>query len=86
MTISDPVARKKIKDALEEISYSLTRIEAERDLIKEIKNTLHEEYNEYLTKKQIAKMAKVYHKQSFDEEVADHDQFESLYQEVVKPE
>jgi hypothetical protein len=29
-------------------------------------------------------MAKVYHKQNYDEEVATHDQFETLYETVVK--
>ena len=34
--ISSPADRKKIKDALQEISDSMTRIQAERDLIKDI--------------------------------------------------
>ena len=34
--ISNPADRKKIKDALQEISDAMTRIAAEKDLIKEI--------------------------------------------------
>lgn len=83
MTISNPVDRKKIKDALMEISNSMTRIESERDLIKDIKADLSEEFGEQLTKKQIARMARVYHKQSFKEEVASHEEFESLYEEIT---
>ena len=83
MTISNPADRKKIKDALMEISNSMTRIESERDLIKDIKADLSEEFSEQLTKKQIARMARVYHKQSFQEEVASHEEFEILYEEIT---
>jgi hypothetical protein len=29
-------------------------------------------------------MVKVYHKQNYDEEVATHEQFETLYEKIVK--
>ena len=83
MTISNPADRKKIRDALQEISNSMTRISAERDLIKDIKADLHEEFKEVLSKKQIGKMARVYHKQNFNEEQLESTQFETLYEEVV---
>ena len=83
MTISNPADRKKIRDALQEISNSMTRISAERDLIKDIKADLFDEYKEVLTKKQIGKMARVYHKQNFNEELAEANQFETIYEEVV---
>lgn len=83
MSISSPEDRKKIKDALQEISNSMTRIEAERDLIKDVKAALFEDYKDNLSKKQIAKMARVYHKQNFQEEVASHEQFETLYEEIT---
>lgn len=83
MSISSPADRKKIRDALQEISDSMTRIEAERDLIKDIKATLHEEFKEVLTRKQIGKMARVYHKQNFNQEQEEMSQFEQLYEEVV---
>jgi hypothetical protein len=37
-----------------------------------------------LPKKLVAKMVKVYHKQNYDEEVATHEQFETLYETIVK--
>lgn len=83
MSISSPADRKKIRDALQEISNCMVRVEAERDLIKDIKATLHEEFKEVLTKKQIGKMARVYHKQNFSQEQAESEQFEQLYEEVV---
>jgi len=84
MSISNPVDRKRIKDALQEISNCMTRIEAERDLIKDIKSNLFEEFKTSLSKKQIARMARVFHKQNFQEEVASHEEFESLYEEITK--
>lgn len=81
--ITNPADRKKIKDALQEISNSMTRMDAERDLIKEIKADLHEQFKEQLSKKQISKMARVYHKQNFTEERLAADEFETLYEEVV---
>ena len=81
MTISNEVDRKKIREALQECSNSLTRISAERDLIKEIAKDLSETYE--LPKKQVNKMIKVYHKQSFNEEIASQNEFEALYEEVV---
>ena len=80
--ISNPVDRKKIKDALQEISNSMVRISAERDLIKEIKSKIAED-PEVLTKKQISKMASVYHKQNFSIEQQEFSDFEALYEEVV---
>jgi hypothetical protein len=81
MTISNPADRKKIRDALQEASNSMTRISAERDLIKEIAKELADQYQ--LPKKTVNKMIRVYHKQNFSEEVAAQDEFETLYEEVV---
>lgn len=73
--------RKKIKDAMQEASNSLIRIEAERDLIKNIISDLNDAYQ--IPKKTISKMIKVYHKNNFQEEVAEADEFETLYQNVT---
>lgn len=81
MIISSPADRKKIRDALDEASNSMTRIAAERDLIKEIAKSLAEQYN--LPKKQVNRMIRVHHKQSFKEEQIAAEEFEVLYQEVV---
>ena len=81
--ISNPADRKKIRNALQEISDAMLRSAAERSLIKEIKDALHEDFKEVLTKKQISKMARVFHKQNFSEEQAEASEFETLYEEVV---
>lgn len=80
--ISNPVDRKKIKDALEEISNSMTRIAAEKDLIKEIIADLSDKFE--MEKKILNKMARVYHKQNFTTEQQTFDEFETLYTNIVE--
>lgn len=80
--ISNPVDRQKIKKMLLEISNSFTRIEAERDLIKETIKEMSEEFK--LSKRTLNKMAKVYHKQNFSREVEEHEEFEDLYTTIVE--
>lgn len=60
----------------------MTRIEGERDFIKEAVSEVSK--NLQLPKKLVAKMVKVYHKQNYDEEVTTNEQFEALYETVVK--
>lgn len=74
--------KKKIKGVLQEASNSLTRIDAERDLIKNIINDTNKNFQ--IPKKTIKKLICVYHKQNFSEEVATHEEFENLYETVTK--
>ena len=74
--------RKKIHNALVEANNSLTRIDAERDLVKNIINDTSKNFQ--IPKKTIKKLINVYHKQNFSEEVATHEEFESLYETVTK--
>jgi hypothetical protein len=74
--------KKKIKGALQEASNSLTRIDAERDLVKNIMNDTSKNFQ--IPKKTVKKLINVYHKQNFSEEVATHEEFESLYETVIK--
>ena len=74
--------KKKIKGALQEASNSLTRIDAERDLVKNIMNDTSKNFQ--IPKKTVKKLIHVYHKQNFSEEVATHEEFESLYETVTK--
>jgi hypothetical protein len=60
----------------------MTRMEGERDYIKESVTAIAKDLQ--LPKKLVAKMVKVYHKQNYDEEVATHEQFETLYETIVK--
>jgi hypothetical protein len=81
MTISNAADRKKILDALTEISNSMTRISAERDFIKDAVADVSDKFQ--IQRKIVAKMARVYHKQSFNTESEENSEFESLYEEVV---
>tara|TARA_R110000772_G_scaffold262917_1_gene382296 strand:+ start:98 stop:343 length:246 start_codon:yes stop_codon:yes gene_type:complete len=74
--------KKKIRDAMQEASNSLIRMEAERDLIKTIVEDLFEQFK--IPKKTLNRMIKVYHKQNFNEEIANNDEFQTLYESVTK--
>lgn len=80
--ISNLEDRKKIKNALIEISNSMTRIEAEKDLIKNIVTDLADNFE--IDKKHINTMAKIYHKQNFSEERTKNEEFEVLYLSIVE--
>jgi hypothetical protein len=79
--LSEPDKEKLFK-IIQECSNSMIRIEGEQDYIREaIADTAK---NMQLPKKLVARLVKVYHKQNYDEEVAVHEQFETLYESVVK--
>lgn len=79
--LNDPAVRKAIKDCLSEISASLTRIEGERDLIKEATKNICEQHE--LSKKTFRRLAKTYHKQNFSKEVAEHEEYETMYEQLT---
>jgi hypothetical protein len=81
MSKMSPNDKLKLVGALKDMSASMTRVEAERDLQKNIIADFCDELN--LSKKVFRKLAKVYHKQNFDDEVATHQEFETLYEEVT---
>jgi len=76
------VDKAKVLGCLQEISNSLTRISAERDLIKEVLQKLQDECE--IPKKLSRKLAKVYHKRNFEEEVAEQNDFVEIYENVAK--
>lgn len=80
-SLSNPADRKAIHDALREISNSMTRIEAERDLIKDTLNMLKD--NHELPTKYTRKLAKIYHKQNFNEVKSEQADIEELYEKVT---
>ena len=82
MTIpSSPADRKAILDCMKEISASMTRIEGEREFIREAINEICEK--QLLSKKTFRRMARVYHKQNFSLELEEHEEFESMYQAIT---
>jgi hypothetical protein len=82
MSISSPEDRKKIFAAIREISASMTRTEAERDLIKDIVKDVSDNFQ--ISKKVVKKMAVVYHKQSMSQVAAEHEEFVEMYEEVTR--
>lgn len=78
---SDPNARQAIKNAIQEISNSMTRMDGERDFVKETVARVCEEHD--LNKRVFRKLARTYHKQDFSKEVAEHNLFEEMYEEIT---
>lgn len=73
-------AKKAVKGLVGEVSGSMTRMEAEKDLIKEAIKAIADDHD--LDKKLLAKMCKTYHKQRFHTEKQDNEEFETAYAEV----
>lgn len=78
---SSPADQEKIRRVLQTISDSLTRIESERELIKDEVDALAEEYD--LKKKYINKLARTFHRQNYDEQAVEHEQFSRMYEELM---
>lgn len=80
--LSSPADREKLFKVIKECSDAMTRAEGEKDYIKESIEIISKELQ--LPKKLVKRLATVYHKQNFDEEVFQQDQFETLYQKITK--
>ena len=78
---SDDFGKKVIKDAMLEISGAMTRIEGERDYIKESIAKVCEDFE--INKKTFRKLVNTYHKQNFSKEVAEHEEFEKMYEDLT---
>ena len=75
--------REKIFGVIREISNAMIRIDSEREFIKEALADASEKYQ--LKKKFLSKLAKTYHKQSYQKEREDIDTFTDLYETIVEP-
>jgi archaellum component FlaC len=71
---------KKLKDAITEISNSMTRNDAERDFQKEAVARIAEELD--LDKKNVKKIAAIYHKQNFTEVQQEQEDIVELYESI----
>lgn len=78
---SDPADRKKIMDAMSEISNAYTRIDSEKEYVKDALDTLSKTYN--LPKRVLSKLSKVMHKGNFEEEAGNFEDFSDLYETLV---
>lgn len=72
------IQKDQLKAALNEINDSMTRMDAERDLIKTTINAMSEKLN--LDKKIIKKLATTLHKSDFDEQTATFEEFGSFFE------
>lgn len=79
--LSNPADRKVIYEAIREISNSMTRMEAERDLISETLKDIKEKFE--LPPKYTRKLARIYHKQNFQEVKAEQEEVETLYDTIT---
>lgn len=79
--LSEP-DKEKLYKIIKECSDSMARINGEQDFIRE--SIAETAKKMELPKKLVSRLVKVYHKQNYDEEVAVHEQFETLYESVVK--
>ena len=77
-----PEQKKELQGAIREISASMTRTEAERDLIREILQKMQDECE--IPKKLGRKLARTYHKRNYEEEVAEQSDFQTIYENVAK--
>ena len=75
-------AQEKLKKAVNELSDSMTRTAAERDLVKEIVKKISEETQ--IDKKIIRRMAKTFYQNSFEAEIAHQRDFENIFEIVTK--
>lgn len=72
--------KKKLKGAIEELSNSMTRVDAEKDLQKDIIQTAFD--NTGVDKKYIRKLATIYHKQNLVEVQSENDEVQNLYEDL----
>jgi hypothetical protein len=79
---SSPEDREKIRRVLRTVSDSMTRIEAEKDLIKDEIGALVEDFE--IPRKFLNKMARTFHRQNFKDIVDEQDDFATLYETVVE--
>lgn len=77
-----PQQKVAIKNCLQEISNSMTRMEAERENIREIVNKCAAEYE--MNKRITRKLARIYHKRNIEEERAEQEEINNTYDAVVK--
>jgi hypothetical protein len=74
--------KKELKEAVQQLNDSMTRVAAERDFQKESINNISDKTG--VDKKIIRRMAKVYFKANYSEEQEENRNFEEFYDGVMK--
>lgn len=72
---------QKIRNAVVEISNSMTRSESERELVREIIKKIHDE--EGIDRRLLRRIARAYHKGNFSEETTLNSEFEDLFNNLM---
>ena len=81
MVVNNPTERETIVNALKEWSNSAVRVEAEKDLQKNIIEDLSDKVD--IEKKYLNKLATMYHKQNFAQFQQEREEIEELYESIV---
>lgn len=74
--------RVKLKKVLDDVSNMMTMMESERSAITEAINEASKLFN--IDKKVLRKIARTYHKQNFNDEVATNETFVEVYEQLTK--
>ncbi len=82
-TVITETDRKKIQEALKEMSNSMLRIQAEKDLQKDIAERVKNDCN--VPKKEFTRLARIYHASNLIEEAAREEEFMEFAQAVMEP-
>ena len=78
--LTNPKDKERLTNAVKEMSNSMTRIDAERDLQKDIVDKVYDETG--VDKKYIKKLAAIYHRQTFAQVQTEREELEGLYEEL----
>jgi len=84
LQFSNPKDREKLAKYVKEIDNSFTRIDAEKDLIKEICDTAKDELE--IKPATLRKIARIYHKNSLIEEKVEAEEVFELFEQVFNEE
>ncbi|RPG28976.1 MAG: hypothetical protein CBB72_016265 [Muricauda sp. TMED12] len=79
---TNPEDLRQIMDAMKEISNSLARMDAERELIREILLKLNDDYD--LNKKYMRKVANIFHKQNIADFKEENQLVEEVYESLTR--
>jgi len=78
-----PEKKARLKGCLQEISNSMTRMEAERENITAIVQRMADEFE--MNKRVSRRLAAIFHKRNLEEERGDFEEIAQTYEEVTKP-
>ena len=74
--------KEKVASAVREMSDSMLRIDAERELMKDIVDVTNEKYG--VDKKHFRKISNIFHKRNLEESRTEANEVYELYEELFK--